>query len=223
MTWDHVFPDAWYPTTTSPKTEKWKVPSCLSCNQGHSKNEGDLLLRLGLCIDPDDPRNAGIVEKALRALNPAQGKNLRDAKLRAATGQKILRQSFHGNQIPYQAVYPGFGPLPDMHPSEHVAITISAAGLNKLTEKIVRGITFVLDGRFIEPPYRIQFYALHEEAAQPIVELLERFGQSIERPPGLRITRAVVPEDRTTAVFRIEMWSSLRTYAFIGIEDETVT
>jgi hypothetical protein len=27
--WDHVFPISWYPDTTPPDLEKWKIPSCL--------------------------------------------------------------------------------------------------------------------------------------------------------------------------------------------------
>jgi hypothetical protein len=73
LTWDHVFPQGWYPEGTPPNLEKWKIPSCLSCNQEHSKNEGELLVKLGMCIDPNNPQSSGIAEKALRATRASKG------------------------------------------------------------------------------------------------------------------------------------------------------
>jgi hypothetical protein len=32
LTWDHVLPVSWYPTTTPPNLEKWQIPSCWPCN-----------------------------------------------------------------------------------------------------------------------------------------------------------------------------------------------
>jgi hypothetical protein len=41
--WDHVFPKSWYPDTTGADTEKWQIPSCLSCNDRYGKLECDLI------------------------------------------------------------------------------------------------------------------------------------------------------------------------------------
>src|SRR3569833_975591 len=43
LTWDHVFPVAWYPDTTPEGTEKWKVPSCEECNRSHGETENILM------------------------------------------------------------------------------------------------------------------------------------------------------------------------------------
>ena len=220
LTWDHVFPAAWYPDTTPENLEKWKIPSCLPCNALHARSEGELLVRLGLCINPDDPKNSGIVDKALRALDPASAHNDRDARARAADRQKILKQVLESQAIPRQAVYPGFGPHPDMPESEHVGVPISATGLRRLTEKIVRGITYVHDRKFIEQPYRVELFVLPEEVTGPIEEMLARFGQKHERGPGITVARALVPEDRMTAVYGIEIWGRLKTYALLSREGE---
>jgi hypothetical protein len=218
LTWDHVFPEGWYPETTPANLEKWKIPSCLPCNKLHAEGEAELLVRIGLCIDPDDPNNAGIVEKALRALTPSAARNERDARARAAHRQKILKQIFTGAAIPYQAVYPRFGPLPGIHDeeAERIAIPISAKALRRLTEKIVRGITHIEDGKFIERPYKVEQYVLSDEAAGPIRQILQRFGKAYDRGPGINVVRAVVPEDQMSAVYGIEIWGRLTAYAILS-------
>ena len=70
LTWDHVFPQAWYPDTTPPNIEKWKIPSCPRCNREYGKLEEDLLWRLGLSVDPKDQKSLGITNKVLRSTKP---------------------------------------------------------------------------------------------------------------------------------------------------------
>lgn len=223
LTWDHVFPEAWYPDTTPANLEKWKIPSCLECNRLHARSEGDLLMRLGLCIDPDDPRNAGIVAKALRALSAESGRNEWDAAAREAHRQKILKQVLEGENIPYQAVYPGFGPQPGIHDEVRVAVPLSATGIRRLVEKIVRGITYIQDHKFVEKPYKIEQFVLTDKGAGPIKAILDRFGSVYERGPGITVVRAVVPEDQMTAVYGVEIWGRFKAYAFLSKDkDDTV-
>ena len=61
-TWDHVFPQAWYPDTTPAHLYKWQIPACLRCNKEYGEMEDDLLFRLALCIDPEIPETSGIVQ-----------------------------------------------------------------------------------------------------------------------------------------------------------------
>lgn len=224
LTWDHVFPEAWYPDTTPDNVEKWKIPSCRPCNALHGKSEGELLVRFGLCVDPDDPKNAGIVEKALRALTAESGRDEKDAKAREGYRQKILGQVFEGEAIPYQAIYPGFGPQPGIHDSTRVAVPVSAAGIRRLVEKIVRGVTYVHDKKFVESPYKIEQFVLTDEGAAPLADILRRFGKVYERGAGIVVTRAVVPEDQMTAVYGIEIWGRFKAYAFLERDkSETVS
>lgn len=213
LTWDHVFPEAWYPNTTPENTEKWKIPSCLNCNGIHSKNEGDLLVRFGLCINPKDTRSAGIADRVMRALKPQFGKSQRDADAREAKRSQILSQSFSGEKIPRSSLYPGF----DIEPkySESMAVAVSVHSLQLFVEKLVRGLTFIQDNKFIEPSYSIEHHVLSKEDAKPIQEELDRFGVTHECGPGIRVVRAVVPEDRISALFKIEIWGRLTMYASV--------
>ncbi len=67
-TMDHVFPRSWYPDTTPDDVQRWTVPSCFKCNNELSRIERNLLISLGLCLDPHLPGASGIGERALRSL-----------------------------------------------------------------------------------------------------------------------------------------------------------
>lgn len=224
LTWDHVFPKSWYPNTTPENLEKWKIPSCFECNQLHSKSEGDLLVTLGMCIEPDDPLSAGIAERALRATRASDGRDDRDAQLREARRKKILAQALQGEKIPRQAIYPGFGPLPEQAVSDQVAILVSAKAIQRLAEKVVRGLIYLEDGRFVEEPFKIDQYVLDDVGSAPIREALYKFGEIFERGPGIRVTRAVTPEDRVSGFYEVEIWGRFKMYvAVMDSSRENVT
>ena len=107
--WDHMFPKSWYPDATPENLEKWKIPSCVKCNQRYSKIEGDLLSRVGLALDPHNPASASIVQAALRSLKASAGRDERDAAMRAARGKKIMGEMLRGEKIPPESVLPGMG------------------------------------------------------------------------------------------------------------------
>lgn len=90
---DHVFPESWYPDSTPPNLERWHVPSCIPCNADYGKLEQELLIKVGLCLDPHDAASASIVQKALRSLKPAAARNTRDAQHRLGRGKRILAQA----------------------------------------------------------------------------------------------------------------------------------
>ena len=46
---DHVFPDSWYPMSTSSKVQRWTAPSCGRCNHEFGEMEKELFVRLALC------------------------------------------------------------------------------------------------------------------------------------------------------------------------------
>jgi hypothetical protein len=136
--WDHVFPKSWYPDATPENLEKWQIPSCIPCNQRYSKIEGDSLSRVGLALDPKNPASKSIVEAALRSMNPAAGRDERDATLRAARGKKVLGEMLHGEQIPRESVIPGMGERWNRKVEDQKAVRIPAASLRAMTEKMVR-------------------------------------------------------------------------------------
>jgi hypothetical protein len=63
-------------------------------------------------------------------------------------------------------------------PTQGLGILVPANGFRRLTEKIVRGIYFLEDKKFIEPPYFIEFYALTDDGALPIREQLDPYARA---------------------------------------------
>ncbi len=213
---DHVFPKSWYPDSTPPDLEKWQMPSCKLCNRDYGKLEEDFLSKVGLCLDPHDTASASIVQKALRSLKPAAARNPRDAQHRLGRGKRILAQALQGHQIPDHGVFPGLGDRWPEIPGERTAILIPKKTFERITEKIVRGIFFVEDGIFIEPPYTIDCYALPEEGITPWTAALGRWGKVYAREPGIVVRRAVAHEDGVSSLFEITFWKQFKTYASVS-------
>lgn len=213
--WDHVFPESWYPDTTPQNLYKWQIPSCIRCNRELGKIEDEFLVRVGLCLDPSAPASRSIVKKALRAMNPNAACNQADREARASLARRVAGNLLEGANIPDTGVYPTLSEKWGRPPSQRMAVQIPADSFRRLTEKIVRGIFYLEDKKFIEPPYRVLFFAVGDAAAQPIRELLNRAGVTYAREPGITVKRAVVPDDRLSSIFEIEFWGQFKTHAAV--------
>ena len=82
----------------------------------------------------------------------------------------------------------------------------------------MRGIFYIEDRKFIEPPHKITFLALAEANANIIESLLDNFGSVYAREPGIVVRRAVTPEDGVSSLFAIQFWKQFKTYALIIAE-----
>jgi len=213
--WDHVFPASWYPDSAPPNLEKWQIPSCISCNRDYGKLESDFLSKVGLCLDPHDPASSSVVQTALRSMKPAAARNERDARHRLNRGRRIITEALQGDQIPTQGVYPGLGDRWGDIEGERVAVLVPAESFKRITEKIVRGIFYVEEQRFIEPPNKIDFFALGGDEAALWERLLGKFGTVYAREPGIVVRRAVAPDDGISSLFAIEFWKQFKTYASV--------
>lgn len=212
---DHVFPESWYPDSSPLDVEKWQMPSCIPCNTEHGKIEQDFMVKIALCLDPYDPASASIVQKALRSVKPSAAHNARDAQHRLGKGKRILANALQGNRIPDHGLYPGMGDRwPDI-PGERTAILIPKDYFDRITVKIVRGIFFIEDGLFIEPPFKIDVYALPEDGDATWTQALGRWGKVYERKPGVKVRRAVA-EDGVSSLFEVTFWKQFKTYAAVS-------
>lgn len=217
ITWDHVFPVAWYPDSTPNNISKWKIPACSKCNREYGRVEEDLMIRIGLCLDPKNPSSLGIPRKAIRAISPQLAKNEKDRLCRQDKHEKLMRESFSGANIPSRGVYPNLGDITNSDPSNLLAFQIPAESIRKLNEKIIRGITFLEDNIYIEPPFKINFWAVEDSAAQSVIAFLKRFGKIYAREPGIVVCRVVVPTEGL-ALFSINIWNRFKMYG--SVDDE---
>jgi|ERR1700683_3834544 hypothetical protein len=219
LTSDHMFPRAWYPNAT-PEMEKWQIPSCVPCNNRYSKVEGDLLNRVALALDTKHPASAGLVDAALRAINPEAGRDEKDVAARAAQAKRVLGGMFKGEQIPEDAVMPGLGERWGRPKAEQMAVQIPNASFTDMTEKIVRGLVYREDRAFIEAPYKIETYIIiDDEGAKVCKEMLDKAGKVFKREPGLEIRRAPVVGDERAGLYEITFWQQFKTYATVSKPD----
>lgn len=173
--------------------------------------------RIGLCLDPTSRAGAGVTLRAMRSMDPRSGKNARDAGARAGKQKSLMEQValLSKQDIPEHSIYPGFGRPQDQPRQEQVAIPVPKRAIDRLTDKIVRGLTYLEDGRFIEDTHVIECGPLHETSASELRETFAKFGKLYERKPGLSVDRCVTPEDGVSSMYRIEIWGQFRVYAFV--------
>jgi hypothetical protein len=210
---DHVFPLSWYPESTPPEIEKWQVPSCTDCNALNGRNEEDLLVRLGLCVQHDHYASSGIAQKAIRAFDSSQGKNPKDANLRSLKRDKVLRELRPVNEIPIETFVPNFGPS---RTSGTVSAPIPIQKLRILGRKLVRGITYVLNDRLlIEADHEIDVHVVNEVGAAAARKLISQYGRTYDRGSGIAIGQARASEDLQSGIFEIEIWGRLWLHATV--------
>ena len=153
---DHVYPKSWYPTSTDASVQRWTVPSCEECNKNLGEVEKQLLIRLGLGVDPDCIEASGISMKALRSLGVGVELSAAEKPHRYKQRAKILSE-----MKPFLEIKGKFPLVPGTKPHkgfpEDVQYTITVPGrmLEKLAEKIVRGLEFKLGHRYVEHPYSL--------------------------------------------------------------------
>jgi hypothetical protein len=190
------------------------MPSCVPCNSAYGGLEEDFLRRVALCLDPEDPASQSVIERAMRGMRPAAASSERDAEARAATRQRMLAEIMQGEEIPREATYPGMGERWGRSIEEQAAIPMPVEHVQRIVEKLVRGIFYVEDDKLIEPPFVIEHIPPHEQAANAFRKALDRQGKIYDRSPGLVIRRALA-EDGVSSIFEILLWGQFKAYATV--------
>jgi hypothetical protein len=211
LNWDHVFPKSWYPDTTPPNLSKWQVPSCIRCNSELGKIECEFIVLIAMCLDPNNPASKSIVQKALRAMSPKHASTLEEKHKREGLAKKVLSRVINPEEIPSEAIYP----IMKDPQQGSIAFTIPAESFRRITEKIVRGITYLDSGQLIEPPHSIEFFAVNEEASKPLRDVIDRYGTTLAREPGIIVRKAVSPEDGISALYELEFWKQFKMHAAV--------
>jgi hypothetical protein len=204
LTDDHIFPVSWYPENAPPDLERWKAPSCRPCNAALGKMEADFLMRLALCVNPQAATTAGIVQRALRAMDPEAGRNLSDQQARAALRRKIDREV---QLVPSEArVLKPFSEKWGRPPEEQFGIHVPGDYLRRLGEKMARGIHFMDGGQFIELPLRIRVGTDIDGAPPDTLRMVREQGRVYAIEPGIVVRRLVPPEAPAVSLLEIQVW-----------------
>jgi len=171
--------------------------------------EEDLLTRLGLCIDPTAPECSGIAEKVLRSVNPEHAKNEKDKRSREAKLRKI------GSSLkPLSSAKPDQTLIAFSSAPSGPLIEIDRKLLEQFGEKFIRGITYAIDGSYIEDDYDITV----SHIVVPIDEfdtLAKQHCELHERGPGLVFFMGRATDDLNSKMFLIRIFGSLVLRAIV--------
>ncbi|BBD62474.1 hypothetical protein NIES2109_53180 [Nostoc sp. HK-01] len=214
LTRDHVFPSAWYPDNTPENVQRWTIPSCRECNNEYGKLEEDMLLKLGLCINPEYAKSSGITEKALRSIDPEYATDRKEKRIRQRKRDKVIKEIVKFKVLPHTGVYPNFRSYSNLYYPEYLSILISSKQIERLCHKIVRGITYIIDNTFIEENFNINFFPVEDKDVRPILESLQKGLEKYELP-GIKVVRAMADDDRNAGFYAIEIWDQLKMYAIV--------
>jgi hypothetical protein len=214
LTWDHVLPLAWYPESTPDDIEKWKIPACRDCNEKLGRIEEDLLLKLGLCLEPNFISSLGISHKSLRAVSPHYARNERDRRIREGKRKKLLEEAMHFDKIPEEGFLPHFGPLPWLKYHGYHAFLISEGNLRQYAEKLIRGMSMILDGILLDDGYQFDLHVIRESGDREILESFEGRSKVYHRGLGF-IVRRMTREDCKAWIYAFEIWERLKFYAVV--------
>jgi len=215
-----VIPVSWYPDISPRDQEKWKIPSCVKCNSEYGSLESDLLLRFGLCLDPNDALASGVSESALRSIKPEFAKSERDRRARAAKRASILAETIPVGQG-VEGELPGFGLTKGALSGS--GILVPAGTLKRFGVKLVRGTTFIDTGMLIEDPLEIGVHFVPDGSpAEPILqEVFASYSVRSDWGPGVILERGYLPEDSIQGLHRFLLWGRFRGYAWVRDRNES--
>jgi hypothetical protein len=222
---DHWFPRAWYPSSTPDQIAKWSFPSCVRCNGELGVIEDSLRHRLALGIDPGSLAGQGIVDSALRSMDPARAKNERDRRARAARRAALDRDLVPGNQLPLDSALPGLGPDAELPLDAQLGTYVRADDINRFISKLIRGLTYLQLKQYIDTRHNIDVRFYNPGDAQLLIGSLDRrHADVIERGPGIRARVAREAGDSVSAAYEFTIWGQLTAYGLVlPSEKETAT
>jgi hypothetical protein len=177
--------------------------------------EEDLLWRLGLSVDPKDQKSLGITDKVLRSTKPIFARNEHDRKRRTAKLKSIVEQLRMFQSPPEKGILPNFGPQANLQYDQYVTIPIYEESLVKLGRKIIRGITYLFNNSFIDDQYTINVYLVEDHKAQDVVKMIETYGVTHHRGPGVIVKYAISEEGGLSSLWLIEIWGKLKLYGVV--------
>jgi hypothetical protein len=212
---DHVFPDSWYPMSTSSKVQRWTAPSCGRCNHEFGEMEKELFVRLALCVDPRKIGATGLSKRAVRSFGvDAPGIRTEERRHREALRDRICEEIKPYSSEAEDHALPGLGAHPGFAAEQLRQIQIPAEMVHAVAKKIVRGVEYWLaNGRIVEPPYELDIHFVRETPP----DVLKAFAPSnpVYLGPGFRVRRANAADDSGIVMYEVIVWESLTFYAVI--------
>ena len=140
---------------------------------------------------------------------------MKDRIRRSKKRDRYLGLMMKGEAITQGRVYPGFEDKWNRPREDQTAFRIYVQELERIVNKIIKGIVFIEDSRFLDTSTEIEHLVVSDEEARPLEELLGKYGSRHSREPGIEVIRAVAPEDGISAFYKISIWGRWISYASV--------
>ncbi|MBM7562767.1 hypothetical protein [Fusibacter tunisiensis] len=206
VTWDHVFPQSWYPQDKEIHN-KWKVPSCFNCNNKLSIIEKRLQKLFVASIGRDDTEMQGIYEKMIRSMDPTSAKNEKDYKSRLNERKRFINSiTFVDKNI--EGIFPNLSNF-YLYPNQSKlpAVFIHEDDIIAFGTKIVRGIFYIKNNVYIEENYDVEVLVLEQEAYNELNNIFGNYTEVLEKP-GIKIELYQAYDD-ISSIIKIRIWNKI--------------
>jgi hypothetical protein len=214
MTDDHVIARSWFPAETPP-VARWTVRSCRTCNNEKSALERDVLSRLALCLNPNDPDLADIVSSARRSMDPRSARTARDFKHRFNRREAIRRSVIDIHSKSDAGVLPYF--TGNFDAGSRTGILVSASSLDGLVQKWVRGIHLCEVGRVIPIEYEVSVMHLDDLTRAQAFSDVVGHAKVIQKGPGVEVAILHVEETgEFGTLYAFNTWDTLKCTASVA-------
>lgn len=213
---DHVFPNSWYPDNTSQRIQRPVAPACISCNNTLGYLEESLFRKLALCTNPKKAEVSGIHKKLYRSFGV--GVDSKQLKKEELIKRKSLVKKILESVSPYEegiGYFPGLGPDPDFPPENHKSIPFPEKELLAVSKKIIKGLEYCFDKRYIEKPFELDLYFPKENSDLSPVERILSIRSPITYGPGFKVERSTTTEIPKSVIYRITIWGKLKIYGTV--------
>jgi TonB family protein len=191
------------------------VPCCRGCYNDLSRVESDLLIRLGLCMNPYTDAPARVASTARPALGLDAGNLPEKEKSRRDWSRAKVRAGPMANGE--VAETPGLIPGLVLHPgnvSESPVVPIPYSDLSKIAEKFGRGCEYKLRNRYVEPPYGLRTFIGHPD------EIRAEFDgeQLFDLGPGFKVKCVRHAENPGDVAYWFLLWDTVCLKVLISFE-----
>jgi len=212
---EHVFPAAWYPSTTPAGQAKAKVPACAACNTRFSQLEQRFIRWAALAVEHDDEAARGVFPAVIRSRQWQTGKTEAEQRHRARTFAAVW------SAIRFVLPEPGSGGarvlvrtpaglLVEAAP----AASLSGEDLGAMVRKLVRGFHPIYAGESLPLDAEIMLLRLDRMDPADAAAGYEQIPTDARYGPGLLIKRFTEGGPMTFWAFLL--WGQIRLGAIVN-------
>ncbi len=193
------------------------MPACEKCNQKYSKIEGELIRKLGLGLNPEDPNFKKIANNAVKAIDVSCGRNEKDENVRSSIKRNFIKESYDlVSNIDYNeystAVVPGFGAN-----GSGVPILLSENSLKQFAKKLVYGLTYVFNQTYIETNNSIEIF-LWQKMPEEFYYCLKNQGKQFSLGGNFKAKYIIDPLSRGS-FWDINIWDRIKISAIVSCDE----